>query len=463
MGKSSEPNSLRVLHIISDFLILNVCFLISYQIKFNTFIIAEDQYFILAAVSNIFWILLNFKWDLSVSERGKKFQRILIKIVKMVTTHTLLMLAIIVAFKLHHISRIHLFLNYTLFFTFLTLWKLFFYNILRYARVLGFNYRKVVIVGEGPITYSLHEYFNMHLSNGFKFMGYFADNAENIDYPAFLKGKISEVKDFCLSEDVDEIYCAIPFSNNEVISDLIKFSDNNMIRLRLVPDFRSFLNKKIEIDFFDDIPVMSLRKEPLGDLFNRFNKRTFDIVFSLLVIIGIFPILFPIIALLIKLTSKGPVFFKQLRSGRDNKDFICYKFRSMALNEDSDRLQAVRGDARITWIGNILRKTSMDELPQFFNVLLGQMSVVGPRPHMLKHTQEYSQVVDQFMVRHFVKPGITGLAQVKGLRGDTNHPDSMKRRVQYDLYYLENWNFTFDLKIIIKTVVNMIKGQETAF
>jgi Undecaprenyl-phosphate glucose phosphotransferase len=463
MGKP-EPYSIKVIHIISDLLILNVAFLAAYYLKFGTFTFEEDNpYFMLAAISSLVWTLLNFKWDLSVSERGKQFYRILITIIKMVTTHTLLMLAIIVAFKMYDISRIHLFLNYSFFFTLIILWKMVFYNLLRYARILGFNFRKVVIVGEGPITYSLHKYFNMHLSNGFKFMGYFADNADNLDYPAFLKGKINEVKAFCLKEEVDEIYCAIPFSNTELIADLIKFSDNNMIRFRLVPDFRSFVHKKIEIDFFDDIPVMSIRKEPLGELFNRFTKRSFDIGFSLFVIIMIFPILFPIIALLIKITSKGPVFFKQLRSGRDNQDFVCYKFRSMSVNEDSDKLQATKGDARITWIGNILRKSSMDELPQFFNVLFGQMSVVGPRPHMLKHTEEYSKIVDQFMVRHFVKPGITGLAQVKGLRGDTNHPDKMEKRVQYDLYYLENWNFIFDIKIIILTVVNMVRGQENAY
>jgi putative colanic acid biosynthesis UDP-glucose lipid carrier transferase len=189
----------------------------------------------------------------------------------------------------------------------------------------------------------------------------------------------------------------------------------------------------------------------------------FDCVFSLFVILFIFSWLFPILAVIIKLESRGPVFFTQIRSGRDNNPFKCYKFRSMRVNKDADHMQATRGDNRITPIGAFLRRTSLDELPQFFNVLIGNMSVVGPRPHMIKHTDQYSQLIDRFMVRHFLKPGITGWAQVKGLRGETKTVDAMLKRVEADVWYLENWSFLLDLKIIFLTMRNSFTGDENAF
>ena len=236
-----------------------------------------------------------------------------------------------------------------------------------------------------------------------------------------------------------------------------------MIRLRILPDFSSFLFRKIHVNFYGSLPVITLRDEPLQDEINRMYKRIFDIFLSLLVILLIFPVLFPVISLIIKLTSKGPVFFKQVRSGVNNEQFLCYKFRSMAINKDADRMQATINDMRITMIGKFIRKTNIDEFPQFFNVLLGDMSIVGPRPHMIKHTNEYSQLIEDYMVRQLVKPGITGAAQVYGFRGETKTTEDMKRRVEYDIWYLENWSLLLDVKLILLTVWNMIKGQKEAF
>jgi len=196
---------------------------------------------------------------------------------------------------------------------------------------------------------------------------------------------------------------------------------------------------------------------------NRIVKRIFDIVFSSLVIVFILSWLFPIIYFLIKMESSGPVFFVQTRSGLNNVPFNCYKFRSMRVNKDSDTVQATKGDSRITKIGAFLRKTSLDELPQFFNVLLGNMSVVGPRPHMLSHTEQYSQLIDQFMVRHFIKPGITGWAQVTGYRGETKLVEEMLGRVEADVWYMENWSFALDLKIIFMTVFKSVYGDAKAY
>jgi putative colanic acid biosynthesis UDP-glucose lipid carrier transferase len=254
----------------------------------------------------------------------------------------------------------------------------------------------------------------------------------------------------------------LPEVQNEVVHGLISFAENNLIRFKILPDFRGFDNKKIKINFYDNVPVLTIRKEPLENISNRILKRLFDMLFSSLVILLIFPWVFPIIAILIKLSSKGPVFFKQLRSGRDNNAFYCYKFRSMRVNSLADELQAKKNDPRITRIGKVLRKTSLDEMPQFFNVLIGNMSVVGPRPHMLKHTEEYSKVVNNFMVRHFVKPGITGLAQVKGFRGETTDPFLMQKRVEHDVWYIENWSILLDIKVIVLTLWSITIGDENA-
>jgi putative colanic acid biosynthesis UDP-glucose lipid carrier transferase len=182
-----------------------------------------------------------------------------------------------------------------------------------------------------------------------------------------------------------------------------------------------------------------------------------------MVILFVFSWLFPILAILIKLESKGPIFFKQMRSGRDNHAFLCYKFRSMKVNKHLEHRQATLGDPRITKVGTFLRKTSLDELPQFFNVLLGNMSVVGPRPHMLTHTEQYSQLIDQFMVRHFLKPGITGWAQINGLRGETKTTEAMLERVEADVWYLENWTFLLDIKIVLNTILKSITGDKNAY
>jgi len=264
-----------------------------------------------------------------------------------------------------------------------------------------------------------------------------------------------------LTNKVDEIFCTLPISDVKKIEKLMIDADKNLIRFKYVPEYFDFVKRPTVVQSFGHIPVISVRTEPLENLLNRSIKRMFDIVFSLFVIIFIFSWLFPILVILIKLESRGPVFFTQIRSGRDNNPFKCYKFRSMYVNKDADHKQATRNDNRITKVGSILRRTSLDELPQFFNVLLGNMSVVGPRPHMIKHTKQYSALIDQFMVRHFLKPGITGWAQQQGLRGETKTVDAMFLRVEADVWYLENWSFLLDLKIIVLTIRNSFLKQDT--
>jgi putative colanic acid biosysnthesis UDP-glucose lipid carrier transferase len=233
--------------------------------------------------------------------------------------------------------------------------------------------------------------------------------------------------------------------------------------MKFLPEPGELPYRQMKVDFYDVLPVLIFRSIPLDDVVNKVIKRTFDIVFSLAVIILILSWLIPILGILIKLNSKGPVFFKQYRTGLDNKKFKCWKLRTMTVNGESDSKQAKRGDARITSIGAFLRRTSLDELPQFFNVLRGNMSVVGPRPHMLQHTEQYSRIVNKFMVRHFIKPGITGLSQVRGFRGETTEVHQMRGRIKLDIFYLEHWSFFLDIKIIFHTVINIFRGEDNAF
>jgi putative colanic acid biosynthesis UDP-glucose lipid carrier transferase len=266
-----------------------------------------------------------------------------------------------------------------------------------------------------------------------------------------------------IQEKIDEIFCSVTELNNEQLIGLTDFADNNLRTLKFIPDTAAVLSKHLQYDYYGLTPVLSLREIPLDDIAHKFAKRTFDILFSLFVITCLMSWLTPLVAIIIKTESKGPVFFKQSRNGLDYKEFTCFKFRSMVPNTTAHLHQVKRGDLRITKIGRFLRKTSVDELPQFFNVLLGDMSVVGPRPHMVSHTHMYAERIDKFMVRHFVKPGITGLAQVSGYRGEVETEEDIKGRVRNDIYYIENWNIALDIRIISKTIANVFRGEEKAY
>ena len=264
-------------------------------------------------------------------------------------------------------------------------------------------------------------------------------------------------------DKIDELYVV---TASEHITDLnyyFELADNYCMRLKFIPDFSDISSEPFTTSNFNNFQVIKPRHEPLQNAYNRLVKRIFDIVISFLVIIFILSWLYPILACIIKCQSKGPVLFKQMRTGKKNKVFWCYKFRSMQINEFSDTNQAQKGDDRITSIGKFIRKTSIDELPQFFNVIQGDMSVVGPRPHMIKHTKDYNDLISNFMVRHFVKPGITGLAQVSGYRGETKKVSDMKRRVKADIEYVQHWNLIKDIKICFLTIIVTFKGDKNAF
>jgi putative colanic acid biosysnthesis UDP-glucose lipid carrier transferase len=336
-------------------------------------------------------------------------------------------------------------------------------GVFQYFRKKDFFVNKVVVIGYNNVSKRLVDYLEEDGVN--KEIVGFCEELENINelsrYP--ILSNINGALEVCKQYGATEIYSTIAPEANPGIYRLIKKADQNCIRFRIVPDMGALVKRQVHVDYLNEMPVISLRKEPLDDLGNKIKKRIFDIVVSSLVIVFILSWLVPLIGLLIKLESKGPIFFKQLRSGKDNKSFWCFKFRSMTVNANAHLLQATRNDARITKIGAFLRRSSLDEFPQFLNVFMGSMSIVGPRPHMLKHTDDYSKIIDEYMIRQFLKPGITGWAQVNGFRGETKTLDQMKKRVEFDLWYMENWNLWLDIRIMFLTVFNTIKGEENAF
>ena len=346
-----------------------------------------------------------------------------------------------------------------LFFLFVTITfekYLVYFLLKKFRSVFGGNYRRVVIVGNGKRVDQLVNFFKLNTELGYKLCKVY-------DLKESKKDQLRESFNYISEHSVDEIYCATSNLSTSEINLLIDFADNNLKKLKFIPDHRDITAKSLKLDYYGYLPVISIRNIPLDKVENQIFKRVFDILFSLLIIVFILSWLTPIIAILIKIESKGPVFFRQKRNGLNYKEFYCFKFRSMRLNKFANIEQVTKNDPRITKIGKFIRKTSIDELPQFFNVLIGDMSIVGPRPHMVSHTEMYAKSVNKFMVRHFIKPGITGLAQINGYRGEVETSNDIINRVRYDIFYLENWSVLLDLKISIATFYNSIKGEEKAY
>lgn len=331
-----------------------------------------------------------------------------------------------------------------------------FYLLKKYRLFYGGNLRNVVILGNGKNVDELVDYFSNNPDYGYNLLKQF-------DLKTNKREELKECYQYVLDHKIDEIYGSLTTLRNTDIENLINFADNNLKTIKLLPDSKQTLYRNLALEYYGYIPIISLRKIPLEIEVNKRLKRFFDIVFSILVIVGVLSWLIPILAILIKLESKGPIFFKQMRNGLNYEEFSCYKFRSMRLNKIADLEQVSKNDPRITKTGKFMRKTSIDELPQFFNVLVGNMSVVGPRPHMVSHTEMYAKSVDKFMVRHFIKPGITGLAQTNGFRGEVENEQDIINRVKYDIFYLENWTILLDIKVIFSTILNSIKGDKKAY
>ncbi|RVU02472.1 undecaprenyl-phosphate glucose phosphotransferase [Mucilaginibacter limnophilus] len=322
--------------------------------------------------------------------------------------------------------------------------------------------RSVAVIGHNNTGMRLANFFRGY-DNHFAFEGFINSETNSyLDGSGQVSPSVIDQLKSAARNGIKELYISLAPERIMEYNSLQKEAEKDCLRLKLVPDLSASLPNHLKLSYMGEFPVLTHRHEPLEEISNRFKKRLFDLVFSSLVIIFLLSWLYPLIGLIIKIQSPGPILFKQLRSGKDNRSFGCYKFRSMKVNADANK-QATKDDDRITPIGKFLRRTSLDELPQFFNVFLGDMSVVGPRPHPLFLTEQYSNIINQYMVRQFLKSGITGWAQVNGFRGETRQPELMEKRVEYDIWYLENWSMWLDVKIIFLTMFNVLKGEENAY
>jgi len=326
-------------------------------------------------------------------------------------------------------------------------------------RQSGYNTRSVTLIGEDEELLCLYHKLKSNPTYGYRVSHIYGDiegltpDGSIRDFEALL----SRPEDLQLG---DEVYLCVPRKERELIEQTVRLCDHRVAKFYYLPTAEEKLN--LQPILIDDIGVMTTYTSPLEEPLNRLLKRLFDVVFSVLCLIPS-ALLLPFIVLAIKRQSPGPVFFRQLRTGIDGRDFNCYKFRSMHVNTDADRLQATKDDPRKFPFGDFIRKTNIDELPQFWNVLIGDMSIVGPRPHMLAHTEQYDKLIDKYMVRHFVKPGVTGWAQVTGFRGETRELWQMEGRVERDIWYIQHWSFWLDLRIIWMTVKTVFKRDEKAY
>jgi Undecaprenyl-phosphate glucose phosphotransferase len=444
---------LGIYYRIIDLIALNTAIVLAVYVRFGndeTYGFLENKYLTLLIFLNLSWVIISHSQKIynifSFSSRKRYFFRVVMVIV----------LEVIITVSYNGLIKTYysrLFLMYTfLSFPAFMLIGRFIINA-NYKAYLSKKFHKnyIVLVGESFSMRDVQSFLNEDsIDNDFQKVHHIKEK-DNL---------ISELKRLKEKAPISEIYINLSQINEELKEALSAYCDNNFIRLRLVLDWQKISSKHIETRKFNHTTVLNVPLTPLDDPSNVLLKRGFDILFSSIIILAIISWLFPILAIIIKLTSKGKVFFIQKRTGIDNKEFYCWKFRSMRENDDADKIQATKEDDRITAIGRFLRRSSLDELPQFFNVFKGEMSIVGPRPHMLKHTEEYSKQTDNFMNRHAIKPGITGLAQIKGYRGEIDDSNLLIHRIRLDRFYVNNWSLYIDVKIVIYTVLVIFKDHK---
>jgi putative colanic acid biosynthesis UDP-glucose lipid carrier transferase len=453
---------LKVLIFITDFWLIDLAFNATRKLGFANSL-TDSQSAIFFLIFSLIWIIAGFFYKIYRIDTLSLMRSISTNLFNALVSHLLMIITVLTTFPFFQVSAKFLIAVYSLAAILIIGIRVLYKLILKYIEFSSFDKRKVIIVGATSSGHALYQFFSTHQAAGYQFKGFFEDKPEGSQVnPRLIVGKLSAVKDFCLRENIDEIYFALPLTQDKFLGDIAKFADDNFIYLRIAPDFSKFVNEKCHMFLINSVPVFTTRNEPLGVSLNAILKRSFDIVFSSAVILLLFPIIFPPIILAIRLDSEGPIFFKQLRPGKKNKLFDCYKFRTMCVN-NSTEVQATKNDSRITKVGRFLRKTNLDELPQFFNVLLGNMSVVGPRPNLISQLEKYSKTIQLYKIRHFITPGITGYAQVNGFRGETRDQELMEKRVYYDVMYLENWSLALDIKIIFLTVWNMVRGEKNAY
>ena len=442
---------LRPISILIDLFIINL----------TMFIISKDLYVdtLYILYINLTWLLISFYTNFYIAYRYTKLARIVYLLITQLGTFFLAYFAYFSLFKegvtIGNQTNTVLYL-----FSGIIVVKFLFIYALKKYRIGGGNFRDVIILGGNQSIESLTSLFNIKDELGYRFKGYFSDKETSRNQ---YLGQIDQFYLYIEQNNVDEIYCSISELSKKEINKIIDFGERNNKVVKLIPNSKGLFSRGMVLEYYDYIPILSLKNLPFDNPLIKYSKRGFDIFFSLFIIVFILSWISIILFILIKFESKGPLIFKQIRDGLNGKQFECYKFRSMGLNIEAHKIQATKEDVRVTRIGKLIRKTSIDELPQFINVFRGDMSVVGPRPHMTSQSKKYARIVDKYFVRNLVKPGVTGLSQVRGFRGEIEEISDMENRVRLDIFYINNWSFILDLKIILQTIFNAVKGEEKAY
>lgn len=448
-----------------DALVILIGYQIAVLLYFNLF---PKFSFLFYLVSCIIWYTMSIFSKLYMERRSNKFSEEIVFVIYHTILFSVSLSSVLFFLNLNHKFPSRFILLFVFIIAFLAiLSKYAFRKKIHAALIKGNYYDNVLLIGSNEAAKNFIETVQKYYYYGYKCLGYM-DDTDKLGSQCHYFGGLQELNKVLINNNIDEVFIALPTSENSKIQSCINICDANRIKVRILPDLTDYTSSSIYINNIGLLPVVNIGHLPLDKTENQLLKRAFDIVFSTLffLLLGIW--LFPLIALAIKLSSKGPVFFKQERWGHNNQMIVCYKFRSMIkdssdVDDDGNYNQAYKNDPRITTIGRILRKTNIDELPQFWNVLLGNMSVVGPRPHPTPLNLASMQTVDNYMLRHLVKPGISGLAQVNGCRGETKTTEEMQRRINFDLYYIHRWTFWLDIQIIIQTVVNLVRGDQNAY
>ena len=445
------------MQLLMDLFILNGAFVLAATLRFDDLKVENPEYYNyyvqLWVFLNLIWLLVAVVTRMYDSVPKMEIRKSIGKVINAVIIQLFVLTLMLVLLKFDLYSRLFFAYFYVIFIPLTLMGRWVFAIRLRAFYKKTENRRPVVLIGNTEESQAFYKLVTDNPEYGMRIEKWFADNSEKGVDAGLQEGleMLSEIQ-------ASELYCGLE-AHDERIKTWYTLAEKHLFRFRYLPSLgiKNLTNSSVEL--FGDIPVLISRKEPLEYRHNRFLKRAFDLLFATLIFVLVISWLFPILAIAIKLTSPGPVLFKQKRSGINNDVFEVFKFRSMVVNAESDTRQATDADERITVVGKFIRKHNLDEIPQFFNVFKGQMSVVGPRPHMLAHTEEYRKLIDTFMVRHLIPPGITGLAQSRGLKGETPLTENMEARVKADVYYLENWSLLLDVKIILVTVWNMIRGK----
>ena len=460
-------NRYTTIRYIIDAPIVGITYLLALQITTGDSLDKLGTYVFTIIALSVWYIASSFS-RLYADRRSNKYSEEIVFIIYTIILFTILLSSVSFFLKNYFQFNPNFFFYFlSILFILMTLTKYVIRKYLHSAIYQGKLFDNILIIGSTPSALDFYETINKYYYYGYKCVG-FLDNASSKMNGCAYQGKINNLGPILKEKVIDEVVIALPNSQNDEIQQCIELCDYYTTKARIIPDLYQYASSTVQVNNIGLMPVISIRALPLDKAENRVLKGVFDMLFSALFFLLLGFWLLPLIGLVIKITSRGPILFKQERWGLNNEKIVCYKFRTMVaessdIDENGFYHQASKDDPRITSLGSFLRRTNMDELPQFWNVLLGNMSVVGPRPHPTPLNLESMHTVENYMLRHVVKPGITGWAQVNGCRGETRIPGSMQRRVNFDLYYIHRWTFWLDSQIILQTVINVIRGDQNAY